>query len=157
MVCRCKEKAGLKRSPRGIHTLTRLSSPLKLNLDSPLKTTWSNSDAVQFHRGRHHSKRRLRCVGVKRSTRNERRDPKCPSARRLQMVQEDIEVPNEGATCAWMVVDEVVDCTRAFLTMWRSSRRLLCRRHPEPGLRVNDISQIHWSQHLFTIQSKRPN
>ncbi|GFT67210.1 uncharacterized protein TNCV_783591 [Trichonephila clavipes] len=27
----------------------------------------------------------------------------------------------------------------------------------EPCLRVNDISRIHWSQHLLTIQSERPD
>ncbi|GFX18591.1 hypothetical protein TNCV_3310521 [Trichonephila clavipes] len=36
-------------------------------------------------------------------------------------------------------------------------RRLVCRGHPEPGLRVNVISRIHWSQHLLTTQSERPN
>ncbi|GFU31009.1 uncharacterized protein TNCV_1389631 [Trichonephila clavipes] len=58
-VCRCKEKAGLRRSPSGLHTRTRLSSLLKLNLDSSLKTTWFPSAAVQFPRVRHHSKRSL--------------------------------------------------------------------------------------------------
>ncbi|GFT98171.1 e3 ubiquitin-protein ligase RNF13 [Trichonephila clavipes] len=38
-VCRCKAKAGLRRSPRGLHTRTRLSSLLRMNLDSSLKTT----------------------------------------------------------------------------------------------------------------------
>ncbi|GFX62939.1 hypothetical protein TNCV_1100321 [Trichonephila clavipes] len=28
---------------------------------------------------------------------------------------------------------------------------------PEPGLRVNDISRIHWSEPLLTTQSERPN
>ncbi|GFV31695.1 uncharacterized protein TNCV_4742441 [Trichonephila clavipes] len=64
--------------------------------------------------------------------------------------------PSEGATCAWMAADQAVGCTRAFLTMWWSSRRLVCRGRPEPG-RVNDISRIHWSQHLYTTQSERPN
>ncbi|GFY05983.1 uncharacterized protein TNCV_3862871 [Trichonephila clavipes] len=50
-----------------------------------------------------------------------RSDPKCPSARRLHMVREDTWAPDEGATCAWMAADEVVGCTRAFLTMRRSS------------------------------------
>ncbi|GFV41586.1 e3 ubiquitin-protein ligase RNF13 [Trichonephila clavipes] len=36
-VCRCKAKAGLRRSPRGLRTRTRLSSLLRLNLDSSLK------------------------------------------------------------------------------------------------------------------------
>ncbi|GFV29682.1 uncharacterized protein TNCV_330481 [Trichonephila clavipes] len=83
--------------------------------------------------------------------------PRKTKARRLRMVQEDTGAPNEGATCAWMAVDEAVGCTRAFLTMWRSSRRLVCRGSPETGLRVNDISRIHWSQHLLTTQSERPN
>ncbi|GFW83219.1 hypothetical protein TNCV_2508591 [Trichonephila clavipes] len=34
MVCPCKAKAGLRRSPLGFHTRTRLSSLLRLNLDS---------------------------------------------------------------------------------------------------------------------------
>ncbi|GFX61040.1 uncharacterized protein TNCV_4116912 [Trichonephila clavipes] len=153
--CRCKAKARLRRSPRDLHTRTRLSSLLRLNLDSSLKTTWFHSAAVLFPRARHHSKRRRRWLGVKGSKCNGHRDPKCPSARRLRMVRKDTGAPNEGATCAWMAADEVVGCTRAFLTMWRSSRRLVCQGHPESGLRVNDISRIHWSQHL-TTQSERP-
>ncbi|GFT67326.1 hypothetical protein TNCV_2359851 [Trichonephila clavipes] len=70
------------------------------------------------------------------------------------MACEDTGILREGATCAWMVVDEAVGCTRAFLAMWRSYRRLVCRERPETGLRVNDISRIHWSEHnqsgLFT-------
>ncbi|GFT75814.1 uncharacterized protein TNCV_851201 [Trichonephila clavipes] len=99
-VCHCKAKAGLRRSPWGLHTQTRLSSLLRLNLDSSLKMTWFHSFSVQFPRAHHHSKRRCRWVAVKGSTRNGRRDPKCPSARRLRMVREDTGAPNEGATCA---------------------------------------------------------
>ncbi|GFW37624.1 uncharacterized protein TNCV_4028201 [Trichonephila clavipes] len=84
-------------------------------------------------------------------------DSKCPSMRCLRIVREDTGVPNEGATCAWLATDEAVGCTRAFLSMWGSFRRLVCRRRPEPGLRVNDISRIHWSQHLLTTQSEWPN
>ncbi|GFX41582.1 uncharacterized protein TNCV_3109781 [Trichonephila clavipes] len=58
--------------------------------------------------------------------------------------------PSEGSTCAWMAVDEAVSCMRAFQTMWRSFLRLVCRGRPEPGLRINDISRIHWSPHLHT-------
>ncbi|GFV95278.1 uncharacterized protein TNCV_4586531 [Trichonephila clavipes] len=85
-------------------------------------------------------------------TRNGRHDSKCPSARRLCKVREDAGAPSEGATCAWMAADEVVGCTRAFLTMLRSSRRLVGRGRPEPYLYVNDISWIHWSQHLLTTE-----
>ncbi|GFX37166.1 uncharacterized protein TNCV_199171 [Trichonephila clavipes] len=73
------------------------------------------------------------------------------------MFREGTGTPSEGATCAWMVADEAVGCTRAFLTMWRSSGRLVCRERPEPGLRVKDISRIHWSQHLLTTQTEGPN
>ncbi|GFX95669.1 uncharacterized protein TNCV_4885951 [Trichonephila clavipes] len=156
-VCHCKAKAGLRRSPRGLHTRTRLSSLLSLNLDSSLKMTWFHSPAVQFPRARHHSKSRRRWVGVKDSTHNVHRDHKCPSARRLRIVREGTGAPNEGATCAWMAVGEAVGCTRAFLTMWRSSRRLICRGHPQPGLRANVIFRIHWSQHSLTTQSEHPN
>ncbi|PRD22426.1 UNVERIFIED_CONTAM: Testis-expressed protein 11 [Trichonephila clavipes] len=40
------------------------------------------------------------------------------------MVREYTGASSEGATCAWMAADEAVGCTRAFLTMWLSSRRL---------------------------------
>ncbi|GFW93213.1 uncharacterized protein TNCV_3333731 [Trichonephila clavipes] len=154
-VCRGKAKAGLRRSSRGLLTRTRLSSLSRLNLDSSLKMTCFHSAAVQFLRVRHHSKQRRRWVGVKGSTRNGYSDPKCPSARCLRMVRKDTGAPSEDATCAWMTADEAVDCTRAFLTMWWYCRRLVCRGGPEPGLRINDIYRIHWTQHLFTTQSER--
>ncbi|GFY15652.1 uncharacterized protein TNCV_1283001 [Trichonephila clavipes] len=78
----------MRRLPRSLHTRARLSSLLRLNLDSSLKTTWIHSAAVQFPRARHHSKRRRRWVDVKGSTPNGHRDPKCPSARSLRMVRE---------------------------------------------------------------------
>ncbi|GFU97630.1 uncharacterized protein TNCV_4455161 [Trichonephila clavipes] len=99
-VCCSKAKAGLRRSPRGLHTRTRLPSMLRLNLDSSLKTTWFHSAAVQFPRAWHHSKWRHRWVGVKGSTRNGCRNLKCPSARRLRRVREDTGATSEGATCA---------------------------------------------------------
>ncbi|GFY41565.1 uncharacterized protein TNIN_378931 [Trichonephila inaurata madagascariensis] len=98
-----------------------------------------------------------RWVGVKGSTRNGHRDLNCLSVSCLRMVRVDTGAPSEGVTCAWMVAEEAVGCTRAFLTMWQSSRRLVYRGRPQPGLRVNDISWIHWSQHLLTTQSERPN
>ncbi|GFX42065.1 uncharacterized protein TNCV_2134801 [Trichonephila clavipes] len=125
-VCRWKAKAGLRRSLRGFHIRTRLSSLLRLNLDSSLKTTWLHSPAVRVPRA-------------------------------FVFVREDTGAPNEGVTCAWIAADEAVECTCAFLTMWRSSRRLVCRGRPEPDLHVNDICRIHWSLHLLTTQSERPN
>ncbi|GFW66464.1 uncharacterized protein TNCV_3309831 [Trichonephila clavipes] len=144
-VCCCKAKAGLRCSPLGLHARTRLSSLLRLNLDSlsraraSLKPTRFHFTAVQFPRARHQSKPRCRWVGVKDSTHNGRRDPKCPSARRLRMVQEDTGTPIENTACAWMAVNEAVGYTRTFLTMWWSSLLLVCRGRPKPGLRVNDI------------------
>ncbi|GFX90462.1 uncharacterized protein TNCV_2073401 [Trichonephila clavipes] len=128
-----------------------------VELDSSLKTIWFHSNAVQFPRVRHHYKQRHRWVGVKGSTRNGHRDPKCPSSRRLRMVREDTGVPSGGATCAWIAADEAVGCTRAFLTMWWYFRRLDCRGRPESGVQVNDISRIHWSQQFLTTQSEWPN
>ncbi|GFW15387.1 uncharacterized protein TNCV_3740911 [Trichonephila clavipes] len=122
-VCHCKAKVGLRRSPRGLHMRTRLSSLLRLNWNSSLKTTLFHFAAVQFPRARYHSKLMHRLVGVKGSTRNGCCDPKCPSARCPRMVREDTGTPRKGATCACMAVDEAVGCTRAVLTMWRSSRR----------------------------------
>ncbi|GFW31004.1 uncharacterized protein TNCV_2941041 [Trichonephila clavipes] len=107
-------------------------------------STGFHSAAVQFPRAWHHSKRRRRWVGFKGSTRNGCHEPKCPLTRRLRMFRVDTGTFKEGATCAWMAAtDKAVYCTRAFLTMWLSSRRLVCRGRPEPGLRVNDIFQIH--------------
>ncbi|GFT01746.1 uncharacterized protein TNCV_4205541 [Trichonephila clavipes] len=88
-VCHCTAKEGLRRSPRGLHTRIRLSSLLRLNLDSSLKMTWFHFASVQFPRTWHHFKRRCRWEGVKGRTRNERSDPKCPSARHLRVVREE--------------------------------------------------------------------
>ncbi|GFX58745.1 uncharacterized protein TNCV_804491 [Trichonephila clavipes] len=60
VVCLCKAKAGLRSSPLGLYTRTRLPSLLILNLGSSLKTTWFHFATVQFPRARHHSKRRRR-------------------------------------------------------------------------------------------------
>ncbi|GFW76254.1 uncharacterized protein TNCV_3800891 [Trichonephila clavipes] len=95
-----------------------------------LKTTWYHSAAVQIARACHHSKRRRRWVGVKCSTRNGHRDPKCPSTRLFRMVREDTEVPNEGSPCVRMMAYKAVGCTRAFITMRWSSRRLVCGGRP---------------------------
>ncbi|GFY36424.1 uncharacterized protein TNCV_3451291 [Trichonephila clavipes] len=95
-VCHCKAKAGSRLSPR-----------------------------VQFPHAWHHSKQRRQWVGVKGSTRNGRRDPKCPSVRRLRIVREYTRALSEGATCAWMAADEAVGCKLAFLTMWWSVEGVL--------------------------------
>ncbi|GFW75387.1 uncharacterized protein TNCV_4190411 [Trichonephila clavipes] len=121
VVCRCKAKARLRRSPRergGLHTntivitcdgLTRLffnmsfgffGPELMATLFQPNPRSEFHSAAVQFPRVWHHSKWRRRWLGVKGSTRNGRRNPKSPSVRRLHMVREDTGAPTEGATCA---------------------------------------------------------
>ncbi|GFT26258.1 uncharacterized protein TNCV_3336361 [Trichonephila clavipes] len=111
-VCRCKAKAGLRRLPQGLHTQTRLSSLLRLNLDSLLKTIWLHSAGVQFPRARHHSKRRRRWVSVK-------------GGRVMGAVIPNVfqsGAPSGGFTCAWIAADEAVDCVRAFLAIWWSFR-----------------------------------
>ncbi|GFW32069.1 uncharacterized protein TNCV_2600951 [Trichonephila clavipes] len=116
------------------------------------------STRIQFPRARHHSKWRRRWWASRH--RNGRCDPKCPSARCLRMAREDTGVPNGMLSLpGWRPgpADEAVGCTRAFLTMWWSSQRLVFLGHPEPGLHVNDIYRIHWSRHLLTTQSERPN
>ncbi|GFX27649.1 uncharacterized protein TNCV_107471 [Trichonephila clavipes] len=158
-VCRCKAKAGLRRSPRCPHTRTRLSSLLRLNLDSraSLKTTWFHSAAIKFPRAWRHSKPRHRGVGVKGSVRNGCRYPKRPSARRLRMVREtQRQLGKVLPVPGWWPMKQLV-FTRAFLMIRRPSRRLVYRGRPESGLRVNDISRIHGSQYHITTQSKWPN
>ncbi|GFT46369.1 uncharacterized protein TNCV_3127161 [Trichonephila clavipes] len=81
----------------------------------------------------------------------------CPAITNVLQPGAFIWFDSEGATCVWMAAFEAAGCTHAFLTMWWSSRRLDCRGRLEPGLRVNDMSQIHWSQHLLTTQSEQPN
>ncbi|GFV29014.1 hypothetical protein TNCV_749691 [Trichonephila clavipes] len=46
------------------------------------------------------------------STRNRRRDHKCPAARH-RMVREHMRAPSESAICAWMAADGAVSCTRS--------------------------------------------
>ncbi|GFV20419.1 uncharacterized protein TNCV_4141801 [Trichonephila clavipes] len=65
------------------------------------------------------------------------------------MVREDTGALSEDA---WVAADEAAGCMYAFLAIWWSSRRRICRGCPEPVLRVNDISRIYWS-HLLTTQS----
>ncbi|GFV67892.1 uncharacterized protein TNCV_926581 [Trichonephila clavipes] len=112
-VCQCKVNAGLKSSPWGLHTGTRLSSLLKLNLDSSLKTTWFHSVAAPSRRERHHYKRRCRWVGVIGNPRYRH----CESARRLAMVWEDTKAHSEGAACVWTKAIEAVGSTHAWRMM----------------------------------------
>ncbi|GFY32170.1 uncharacterized protein TNCV_3556781 [Trichonephila clavipes] len=60
VVCRCKAKAGFRHSPRGVLTRAGLSSLLRLDMESPLKTTWFHSASVQFPCTWNHFKRRRR-------------------------------------------------------------------------------------------------
>ncbi|GFS88104.1 uncharacterized protein TNCV_764831 [Trichonephila clavipes] len=99
-VCCRKAKAGLRHSSRGLHTRTRLSSLLTLNLDSSLKTTWFHSAAVQFPRTRHYSKWRRRWLGVKGGTLNGHRELKSPLPRHLRIVRKETGTPSVGSTCA---------------------------------------------------------
>ncbi|GFW50774.1 uncharacterized protein TNCV_3590561 [Trichonephila clavipes] len=88
-VCHCKTKKGLGCSPLGLHRRTRLSSMLRLNLDSRVVI----DDLVPFRCNPISSGvaplQACQWVGVKRSTRNGHRDPKCPSARHIRMVLDE--------------------------------------------------------------------
>ncbi|GFW73049.1 uncharacterized protein TNCV_831681 [Trichonephila clavipes] len=106
-VCRCKAKAELRRSPRDFQIRKRLSSLLKLNLDSSLKT-WFHSVAVQSRRARHYSKRRILRVGVIGSILKGPCDTTCPSARRLATVREDTGARSKGASCVWTATNDAV-------------------------------------------------
>ncbi|GFW97965.1 uncharacterized protein TNCV_2600041 [Trichonephila clavipes] len=64
----------------------------------------------------------------------------------------DKGAPSECAACAGMSDEETVGCSRAFLTMWWSFQRVVCGERPELGLRINDISRVHWLQNLLTTQ-----
>ncbi|GFX72918.1 uncharacterized protein TNCV_1698151 [Trichonephila clavipes] len=94
-VCHCKANAGLRCSPQGLHTRT-----------SGFVT---KDDLVPFRCSPVFS-----CVAPLQT--------EALIARRLRILREDTGAPSEDATCAWMAADEAVGCTRAFLTMWRSSR-----------------------------------
>ncbi|GFU01063.1 e3 ubiquitin-protein ligase RNF13 [Trichonephila clavipes] len=141
VVCRCKAKARLRRSPRGLQTRTRLSSLLRLNLNSSLKT----HDLVQF-----------RCSpfsSVHGTTPNRGVDVWASRAAHVM----GASIPNvfqQGAFVwfertqgplmkvlpvpGWRPIKQLA--LRVHLTMKRSSRQLICRACPEPGLCVKDIS-----------------
>ncbi|GFW81611.1 hypothetical protein TNCV_2882881 [Trichonephila clavipes] len=59
------------------------------------------------------------------------------------------------SSCVAPLQAEALMCRRQ--RQHTSSRRLVCRGRPQPGLHVNDTSWIHWSQHILTTQSERPN
>ncbi|GFX15927.1 uncharacterized protein TNCV_522341 [Trichonephila clavipes] len=122
-VCHSKAKAGLRRSLRGLHRRTRLSSLLRLNLDSRV----TQDSLVLFHCNLVSlctaPLQNVASMGEREgSTHNGCCDPKCPSERHLHVVREDTWAPSKVANCAWVAADEAVGCTRAFLTMRRSSR-----------------------------------
>ncbi|GFV38823.1 uncharacterized protein TNCV_1004651 [Trichonephila clavipes] len=117
VVCRLKMKAGLRHSQRDLHSRTRLSSLLKLSLDSSLKTTGFHSIAVQSRSVRHHSKQLRQLVGVIGSERKGRLDTRCPSDRCLAIVREDTEAPSEGAACVWRAANGTVASTHAYRMM----------------------------------------
>ncbi|GFU31484.1 uncharacterized protein TNCV_3539051 [Trichonephila clavipes] len=122
-----------------------------------VKTSWFYPVSVQFPRARHHTKPRCSWVGIKGSTCNGHHDPKFLSVRHVCMGQEDTGAPSEGATGTRKAADEAVGFACPLLTMWLSSRRLVCRGRLEPGVRVNDICRNHWSQNQLTTKPDRPN
>ncbi|GFY28230.1 transposable element Tcb1 transposase [Trichonephila clavipes] len=106
-------------------------------------------------------------MGVKDSTRNGHRDPKCPSARRLHMVREDTGAPSEGATCASMTADEAVGFTRKSVVVLDETKQLQCGYEIVGCRRVRRtdvVDRIHFSAPLhglataiFQQDNARPN
>ncbi|GFS60806.1 hypothetical protein TNCV_2001931 [Trichonephila clavipes] len=84
-------------------------------------------------------------VGVIGSTRNGHLDTRCPSARRLAVVQEYIRARREGAACVWTADNEAVGSTHACRMTFQSSQVSISQMPPEPGHRVTDLFFIHWS------------
>ncbi|GFV84222.1 uncharacterized protein TNCV_3038821 [Trichonephila clavipes] len=82
--------------------------------------------------------------------------PDVLSGSSLAMVWEDTGARSEGVACVWAAANEAVGSTCSCCMMWWSSRWLICRRHPEPGCRVNNVSSVQWFQHLHTVKSKWP-
>ncbi|GFV06261.1 hypothetical protein TNCV_4589201 [Trichonephila clavipes] len=135
----------MRRSPRVLHTNTIV---ITVEIESEFV---AENDLVPFRCGivslvaRHHSKRRRRWMGVKGAhLHTGRHDPKCPSARRLRTVREDTRAPVKvPPVLAWRPMKQLavgVHFLRCggLLDDW-SVKGVL-----EPGLRVNNISRIHW-------------
>ncbi|GFW82691.1 uncharacterized protein TNCV_3492631 [Trichonephila clavipes] len=156
VVCCCKVKVGLRYSLWGLHTRTRFSLLLELNLDSSLKSTWFHSVAVKSRRARRHSKWRCRWLGVKGRTRNGCHDTKISFGQAVCGGSRRHGAPSKGATCIWTAVNEAVGYTLYSLAIFVSYDVAVCRGRPEPGRLVNDVSSVHWFQHLLTVKSERP-
>ncbi|GFU58522.1 tudor domain-containing protein 5 [Trichonephila clavipes] len=89
----------------------------KYNLKGKHVLFASNPALAQYH-----SKRRHRGVSVIGNTRNGCCNTRCPSARRLAMVQEGTGARSEGVTCIWTVANQAVDSTPFCRMMRRLSR-----------------------------------
>ncbi|GFW48903.1 uncharacterized protein TNCV_3901011 [Trichonephila clavipes] len=99
VVCCCKAKVRLSRSPEGLYTRTRSSSLLKLNLDLSLNTKWFHSVAIQFRRARQNFKRRHRWLGAMGRKHDEYHDTRCPLASALRRAIKDTGPRSVGAAC----------------------------------------------------------
>ncbi|GFV54612.1 e3 ubiquitin-protein ligase RNF13 [Trichonephila clavipes] len=143
-VCRCKAKTGLRRSPRGLHIRIRLSSLLRLNLDSRV----AKGELVPFL--------------VRGSTPNGDADG-CMS--RAAHVMGAV-IPNSLPPGAFVWFEKTHGSLMKVLLVpeWRPMKQLAVRMHllqcsgllddwPVDGV----LSLIHWSQHPLTTKSKRPN
>ncbi|GFW65799.1 hypothetical protein TNCV_586251 [Trichonephila clavipes] len=98
---------------------------------------------VQSHRVRYHSKKRRRWVVVIGSKRNGRRAiPDVLQSGALRWFGK-----TKGLLVKGLPVSEQSRmgqlATHACRMIRWSSRLLVCRRHPKPGFRVNDVSSVH--------------
>ncbi|GFW76336.1 uncharacterized protein TNCV_1581151 [Trichonephila clavipes] len=120
VVCRCKSKAGLRRSPASI---PQQSSFL-------MRGTTSNGGIDGW------VSREAHLMGAA--------IPNVLQPGAFVWFEKTQGPPVKVYLC-WMAANEAVGCTHEFLTILQSSRRLVCHGRLVPGLRVNDISGIHWS------------
>ncbi|GFU71499.1 uncharacterized protein TNCV_1672951 [Trichonephila clavipes] len=149
----CKAKAGLRRSPGSPQTNTIVITavikskfiakddlvPFQCSPVSSCAVPFQTETSIVYRPGQH---------------RNWAPRSQISFARCLRMVREHTGAYIKGSTCVSIAADDAVVCTRAFLTMLRSSRRLLCRGRLESSLHLNDISRIHWSQHFLSTQTE---
>ena len=104
-------------SARRLHTRTHLSSVLKTNQDSSLKTTFCQFVTFHIAQTLHHCRRSRRYSSAKERVRKGRLDFRFASARRLEIVFITTAIP----TSAFIVERITVGSTSACRTILRSS------------------------------------
>ncbi|GFW53562.1 uncharacterized protein TNCV_4814681 [Trichonephila clavipes] len=144
-------KRELYRSPRRLHTRTRLSSVPKTNRDSSLNTTFCQSVTFHIDLAWHHYRRSCRCCGVKGSARKGHLNLRFASERCLEIVCGTITTP----ASARIVERVTVGSTTACRTILLSSLLVVFLVAPDPVFRTSVPSRVHCSQQFLTAHSER--